>query len=65
MSDIERTGGKVMDFLDELYLYGETVLTYRGSNTRYVLRQANAVPAFGRADVSVNIELECLSPVGQ
>jgi hypothetical protein len=54
-----------MEFLDELYLYGETVLTYRGSNTRYVLRQANAVPAFGRADVSVDIELECLSPVGQ
>jgi hypothetical protein len=36
-----------MDFLDELYLYGETTLMYRGDSTRYVLRQGNAVPAFG------------------
>lgn len=50
-----------MDFLDELYLYGETVLRYRGDSTLYVLRQANAVPAFGRHDVAVDIELECLS----
>lgn len=49
-----------MDFLDELYLYGETVLRYRGDSTLYVLRQGSAVPAFGRGDVAVDIELENL-----
>lgn len=44
-----------MDFLDELYLYGETTLMYRGDSTRYVLRQANAVPAFGRTDVAEHL----------
>jgi hypothetical protein len=35
-----------MDFLDELYLYGETTLSYRGDSTRYRLIMAHAVPAF-------------------
>lgn len=35
-----------MDFLDELYMYGETTLTYRGSEVRYRLVQAHAVPAW-------------------
>lgn len=35
-----------MDFLDELYLYGETTLTYRGSDQRYRLIMAHAVPAW-------------------
>jgi hypothetical protein len=44
-----------MDFLDELYLYGETTLTYRGSDTRYRLIMAHAVPAFQQGSESEEI----------